>query len=232
MNSNRLLIILLFFGCLFSAPFANDEKQSHLNSSQLPLVLKLNGGGSNESSELGPKMASKQVPQQIKNSQNQPNKGSGSSSSVSKTDQSSLQPGNNLKYYPNGNPSGSGSGNTGPEATEWETKASCPNPDEIISNINFWNSYLNSKDYCPNIDIEFEDQEEWDYENTKLIEIPDEVLSKLQRRRRLLSTTPTGKLDKIVKKQHTYSTHDLQPFTFYSKEGKLLTIKNCIRAFR
>jgi hypothetical protein len=42
------------------APFANDEKQSHLNSSQIPLVLKLNGGGSNESSELGPKMASKQ----------------------------------------------------------------------------------------------------------------------------------------------------------------------------
>ena len=60
MNSNRLLIILLFFGCLFSAPFANDEKQSHLNSSQIPVVLKLNGGGSNESSELGPKMASKQ----------------------------------------------------------------------------------------------------------------------------------------------------------------------------
>ena len=77
---------------------------------------------------------------------NQPNKGSGSSPSVSKTDQSSLQPGNNLKYYPNGNPGGSGSGNTGPEAIEWETKASCPNPDEIISNINFWNSYLNSKD--------------------------------------------------------------------------------------
>jgi hypothetical protein len=62
MNSNRLLIILLFLGCFFLAPFANDEKQSHLNSSQIPLVLKLNGGGSNEnqSSELGPKMVSNQ----------------------------------------------------------------------------------------------------------------------------------------------------------------------------
>ena len=47
MNFNRVLIILLFFGCLVLAPLANDEKQSHLNSSQIPLVLKLNGGGSN-----------------------------------------------------------------------------------------------------------------------------------------------------------------------------------------
>ena len=44
MNSNRLLIILLFLGCLFLAPFTNDEKQSQ----QIPLVLKLNGGGSNK----------------------------------------------------------------------------------------------------------------------------------------------------------------------------------------
>ena len=61
MNFNLLLIILLFLGCVFLAPFANDEKQSHLNSSQIPLVLKLNGGGSNESSELGSKMFSNKV---------------------------------------------------------------------------------------------------------------------------------------------------------------------------
>ena len=61
MNCNRLLIILLSLGCLFLAPFANDEKQSHLNSRQIPLVLKLNGSGSNESSELGPKMFSNKV---------------------------------------------------------------------------------------------------------------------------------------------------------------------------
>ena len=113
-----------------------------------------------------------------------------------------------------------------PESIEWETKASCPNPDEIISNINFWNSYLNSKDCCPNIDIEFEDQEEWESEDKKLIEIPDEVLSKHKRRRKLLAITPTAKLDKPVKDKHNYSTHDLQPFPFYSKEEKLLTVKN------
>lgn len=169
-------------------------------------------------------MFSNQVPQQIKNSQNQPNKDSSSSSSGSKIDQSSLYPGNNLRYFPNGNPGGSGSGNTGPEAVEWETKSSCPNPDEIISNINFWNSYLNSKDCCPNIDIEFENQEEWESEDKELIEIPDEVLS--NQRRRLLATTPTAKLDKPVKNKYNYSTYDLQPFKFYSKEGKLLTLKN------
>ena len=57
MNSNRLLIIMLFLVCLFVAPFANNEKQSqsHLNSSRIPVVIKLTGGAS-ESSELGPKM--------------------------------------------------------------------------------------------------------------------------------------------------------------------------------
>jgi len=61
MNSNKLLIILLFLGCLFLAPFANNEKQSHLNSSQIPLVLNLNDRRSEESSKLDPKMALNQV---------------------------------------------------------------------------------------------------------------------------------------------------------------------------
>ena len=179
-------------------------------------------GGASESSELVPN----QAPQQIKNLQTQPNKGSGSSPSVSRMDQSSLRSGNNLKYYPNGNPGGSGSGDIGFESIEWETKASCPNPDEIISNINFWNFYLNSKDCCPNIDIEFEDPDEWEFEDKQLIEISDEILSKNKLRRRLLATTLTGKLDKPVKDKNNFSTYDLQPFTFYSKEGKLLTLKN------
>ena len=43
MNSNRLLIVLLFLVCLFLTPFTNGEKQSQ----HIPLVLKLNGRGSN-----------------------------------------------------------------------------------------------------------------------------------------------------------------------------------------
>ena len=35
-----------------------------------------------------------------------------------------------------------------------------------------------------------------------------------------------GKVDKLVKSKHTYSNSAITPFSFYSKEGKILTIKN------
>lgn len=57
-----------------------------------------------------------------------------------------------------------------------------------------------------------------------IVEIPDEVLS--QQRRRLFATEPTAQLDKSVKSKHTYSNSVITPFSFYSKEGKILTIKN------
>ena len=132
------------------------------------------------------------------------------------------QPGNKIRYFPNENPGGSGSGNNGPETGEWETKASCPNPDEIISNVDFWNSYLDSKDFCPNVDVELDEDDDWSFKD--IVEIPDEVLS--QQRRRLLATQPTAELDKSVKSKHTYSNSAITPFSFYSKEGKFLTIKN------
>ena len=56
------------------------------------------------------------------------------------------------------------------------------------------------------------------------MKIPDEVLS--QQRRRLLATQPTAELDKSVKSKHTYSNSAITPFSFYSKEGIILTIKN------
>ncbi len=233
MNSNRCLIILLFFGSIFAAPFANDndEKQSHLNSSNIPVVLEVaRGGGKNKSPESGPKIASDQVPRQMTNSQNQRSQSSGSSPSSSKSYQSSWQPGNQVRYSPSGNPSGSGgSGNSGYEGVPWESKASCPNPDEIISNPSFWNSYLDSKDCCPNFDNEFEDNEDWEFED--VVEIPDEILAERKRRRKLFTSgprpaPPTAKLDKAVKDKFNFSTYDLQPFKYYSKEGIELTIKN------
>ena len=55
----KLSALAAGLACLFLAPVANNEKQLHLlSSSQISLVLKLKGGGSNESSELGPKMIS------------------------------------------------------------------------------------------------------------------------------------------------------------------------------
>lgn len=47
-----------------------------------------------------------------------------------------------------------------------------------------------------------------------------------QRKKLLVTTTPTAKLDKPVKDKHNHSTYDLQSFKFYLKERKLLTLKN------
>lgn len=221
---NRCLAMFLFLGCLLLFPLANDKKKSNLKSSQI--VLKLNGNVSTDPEllEFNPKINLNEVLPQIKNSQNQPNKDRSSSSSASKNDQSNLYLGNKLRPSSNGNPSGSG--NNGFDETEWEAKASCVNPDDVISNPNFWNSYLNSKDCCPNIDMQFEDQEEWNYENEKLIEIPDEILSKQRRKLLAASPLPTAKLDGPVKSTNNFSTFTISPFTYYSKEGKILTIKN------
>ena len=142
----------------------------------------------------------------------------------SKKNSANPQPGNKIRYFPNENPGGSGSGNNGPEIGEWETEASCPNIDEIISNIDFWNSYLDSKDEdsCPNVDVELDEDDDWSFKD--IVEIPDEVL--YQQRRRLLAIEPTAQLDKSVKSKYTYSNSAITPFSFYSKEGKILTVKN------
>ncbi len=62
MSCNRFLIILLFFGRIFLAPFANEyyEKQSYLNSITIPVVLEVARGDGNKSLELSPKMVSNQ----------------------------------------------------------------------------------------------------------------------------------------------------------------------------
>ena len=82
----------------------------------------------------------------------QVSKDSSSSVSNSKTDISTPQPGNKIRYSPSNNPGGSG----GSSDIEWEKKTYCPEPDEIISNVDFWNSYLDSKDLCPNVDVELD----------------------------------------------------------------------------
>ena len=60
------------------------------------------------------------------------------------------------------------------------------------------------------------------------MDIPDDVLIKYRNRRKLFASEsiPTGKLDKPLMRKHRYSNSDIQPFSFYSKEGKVLTIKN------
>ena len=86
--------------------------------------------------------------------------------------------------FSNENPGGSESDNNCPEIGESETKASGPNPDEMISNVSFWNSYLDSKSFCLNVGVELDEDDDWSFKN--IVEIPDEILS--EQRKRLLAT--------------------------------------------
>jgi hypothetical protein len=220
MNLNQKLILGLSFGCVVLSTFVETNHKSNFNPSysSVQSVVRLNGGAQNSSSGNTPKIS---VPRALEQNGKVSNN---SSSSVSnpKKNIPTPQPGNKIRYFPNENPGGSGSGNNGPEIEEWETKASCPNPDEIISNADFWNSYLDSKDFCPNVDVELDEDDDWSFKN--IVEIPDEVLS--EQRRRLLATQPTAKLDKSVQSKHTYSNSAIAPFSYHSNEGKILTIKN------
>lgn len=194
----------------------NDKSNFTPSYSSVQSIVTLNGGAQNRSSENIPKISVPQA-QNVKVSKN-----FSSSVSTSKTNISTSQPGNKIRYFPNENPDGSGSGNNGTETAEWQTKTLCPNPDEIISNVDFWNSYLDSKDFCPNVDVDLDEDDDWSFKD--IVEIPDVILS--QERRRLFATQPTAELDKSVKSKHTYSNSAITSFSYYSKEGKILTIKN------
>ena len=134
-----------------------------------------------------------------------------SSSSNSNTD-------SKLKYRPmaGSNPGGSGNYDFN------ENLSNSGNSDQVISDPGFWDSYLDSKDFCPNVDVELDEDDDWSFKD--IVEIPDKVL--FQQRRRLLATQPTAELDKSVKSKHNYSNSAITPFSYYSKEGKILTIKN------
>ena len=216
MNLNQKLILGLSFGCVILSTFVDNNDKSNFNPSysSVQSVVTLNGGAQNKSSENTPKISVPQaLEQNVKVSKN-----SSSSVSNSKTNISTPQPGNKIRYFPNENPGGSG-GSSNTESIEWQKKTYCPNSDEIISNVDFWNSYLDSKDLCPNVDVELDEDDDWSFKD--IVEIPDEVLS--QQRRRLLATQPTAELDKSVKSKHTYSNSAITPFSFYSKEGKMST---------
>ena len=175
----KQLILSFSFALIILSTFLDAKDKFNFNPS-FQEVVTLNGGAQNRSSE------NTSVPQVLKQNV-KVSKDSSSSVSNSKTNISTPQPGNKIRYFPNENPGGSGSGNNGPETGEWETKASCPNPDEIISNADFWNYYLDSKDFCPNVDVELDEDDDSSFKD--IVEIPDEVVS--QQRRKLLATQPT-----------------------------------------
>jgi hypothetical protein len=112
-----------------------------------------------------------------------------------------------------GDPSGSGNDdfddNIGTK--KWEDWA-CPEPEQIISNPEFWSNVADDPDICTDEDdCEDEDEE---------IEI-----ERFPRRRLLgVSPTPTGKLDEENLKNFDFTNKKLQPMVFPSREGIRLSM--------
>ena len=131
MKFNQKLILGLSFGYFVFSTFFDDKVVYNYNHSSMESVITLNGGAQSPSPQDTTNIPIAQQ-QGVKGSKN-------SRSSVSNSNSNSNpEPENKIKYFPNGDPGGS-SGSSNPEYMKWETKASCPNPDEIISNANFWN---------------------------------------------------------------------------------------------
>jgi hypothetical protein len=103
-----------------------------------------------------------------------------------------------------------------------------PDPDEIISNLDFWNRLQNDPDpeRCLN---EYEDQDAcWDTETES-----ESTSEKIQIRRRLFAVnqnpapvanpTPTGQLDQQNLEKYDFTTQKIKSFHYRSREGILLS---------
>ena len=106
------------------------------------------------------------------------------------------QPGTRIRYFPNENPGESGSGDNRSGVDDWEAKALCPNVDEVISDKNFSDYWLDSKtsknrNVCPNFEIELDEDDDWSFKD--IVKIPDKILDRQRRRLLAVQPTPTAK---------------------------------------
>ena len=105
----------------------------------------------------------------------------------------------------------------------------CPNPDEIISNPEFWNRLQRDSETCLNGD----EDACWDTETESESE-SESTSEKTQLRRRLFAVNPnpapvtqsmpTGKLDQQNLEKYDFTTQKIQPFHYRSREGILLSV--------
>jgi hypothetical protein len=233
------LLLPLFFVWLFVSPLS--EKASQTNLVGVETALSARGGGRENSepfsSMSSPNKISSKVPTQTKNMaqpKTMPNvKGS----------EPALVSGERIRYRypPGGNPGGNGGGNPGgngdndPDITigtkKWEEWV-CPDPDEIISSIDYWNRLQNDPD--PETCLEYgddmcsDDDDMWEIDDS--VDIDSE---KTEMRRRLFAvnpnpppvgkSTPTGKLDQQNLEKYDFTSQKIQPFNFRSREGILLS---------
>lgn len=223
MNLNKKLILSLSFGCyILLSIFVSQNQSPPLNPRDGSIeesIFRLTSGPQNRSVQSVPSLQKSldSVPKVSKNS----------IASNSKLTVSPKESGNKVRYYPNDNPGG-GSGKSGCssndfEPGDWESTASCPNSDQVISNLDFWNNYLDFKDCCPNVNIELEEEDD-DLSYNDLVEIPEEITAR--QRRKLFDTPLTAQLDKAVQKQFNSSNEPIKPFYYMSREGIELTMKN------
>ena len=212
LKSARNFAIACFFGWLIFSPVPGENN----NKPQQPIETIYVRGGSKENPppiELPPSVNSNSSVSSPTQS------GSESKSFYAESERVTFKSGS-------GN-SPSGSGNDDPDITigtkNWE-KWVCPNPDEVISNPEFWNNLQKDEnEICLNED----EDEDWDTE----IESTPEKRRILRRRLLALNPnfaapTPTGKLDRQVIKKYDLTTQKLQPFHYFSREGIPLWVDN------
>ena len=122
--------------------------------------------------------------------------------------------------FPNGSSNGNGIDNgnfdeaIGTKA--WE-KWVCPNPNEVISRLDFWSDVVGDQD-----------KETWldNLENMDMDSDDEEMEEAFPRRRLLISPTPTGKLDQQNLIAFDLTNKKLKPMYFPSREGIQLNMNH------
>ena len=208
----NFVILCTILGMFVDSNDRNIPKTMPINSSTVQSIVRLNGGGMKIPKNVG----QQSIPPVGKISKDLNYK---SVDSNLKTNKSTKQFGNKVAYFPGGNPGGSGSGEDDFCDEDWQKKASCPDPDEIITSPDFWNSYLGSlekPEVSPNPEYNVESDEDDKQSTSPTITVNEEKPA----------PTPTAKLDKENLAKYKSSTTQIKPITFSSKEGIDLTIKN------
>jgi len=213
----RNCAIACFFGWLIFSPVPGENS----NQPQQPIeTIYIKGGAKQYENPVPAQLPTNQSKPSIKSPTQVPKVASSESKSLyTESGRVVVTPGN-------GN-SPEGGGDDDPDiiigTKNWEEWV-CPDPDEIISNPEFWNRLQKDPETCLN-----EDEDAcWDTETET-----ESTSEKTQFRRRLLAInpnsapvaqpTPTGKLDQQNIEKYDLTTKKVQPFQYFSREGILLS---------
>ena len=219
LKSLKNFAIAYFFGWLIFSPVPGENTNQPKQSKQpIEKILSITGGNQENSSPI-------QLPPSTSSSTQ-----SGSESKVASSKSNSFSTGSErVTFKSSGSSSPSGNDDDDFDLTigtkKWERWV-CPDPDEIISNPEFWTKLKEESETCL-IDEEIEKENK---DSSK--EMETESTPQRQRRRRLLAVpntpplanpTPTRQLDQQIIEKYDLTTKKIQPFQYYSREGILLS---------